>query len=134
MLYGSRRRHHAAGVRRHCRHRNPDMLHRGILPSHERWATFLGRLAYVVIDEAHTMRGVFGSHVGLADANRSPRKEIRRILLEEWAHARLYRSNDERCRAFAGWWRRGHHQRPPTSLDGLILMAVLVDNGHWNDT
>jgi DEAD/DEAH box helicase domain-containing protein len=42
---------------------NPDMLHRGILPSHERWATFLGRLAFVVIDEAHTMRGVFGSHV-----------------------------------------------------------------------
>jgi DEAD/DEAH box helicase domain-containing protein len=42
---------------------NPDMLHRGILPSHERWATFLGRLAFVVVDEAHTMRGVFGSHV-----------------------------------------------------------------------
>jgi DEAD/DEAH box helicase domain-containing protein len=42
---------------------NPDMLHRGILPGHERWAAFLGRLAYVVIDEAHTMRGVFGSHV-----------------------------------------------------------------------
>jgi DEAD/DEAH box helicase domain-containing protein len=42
---------------------NPDMLHRGILPSHERWAAFLGRLAYVVVDEAHTLRGVFGSHV-----------------------------------------------------------------------
>ncbi|HZA81828.1 MAG TPA: DEAD/DEAH box helicase, partial [Actinomycetes bacterium] len=42
---------------------NPDMLHRGILPSHERWAGFLGRLAFVVIDEAHTLRGVFGSHV-----------------------------------------------------------------------
>ena len=42
---------------------NPDMLHRGILPAHERWSGFLGRLAYVVVDEAHTLRGVFGSHV-----------------------------------------------------------------------
>ncbi len=42
---------------------NPDMLHQGILPGHERWAAFLGRLAYVVVDEAHTFRGVFGSHV-----------------------------------------------------------------------
>jgi DEAD/DEAH box helicase domain-containing protein len=42
---------------------NPDMLHRAILPNHERWAGFLGRLAYVVVDEAHTFRGVFGSHV-----------------------------------------------------------------------
>jgi DEAD/DEAH box helicase domain-containing protein len=42
---------------------NPDMLHRGILPSHSRWATFLRRLKYVVVDECHTYRGVFGSHV-----------------------------------------------------------------------
>ncbi|HEY6745489.1 MAG TPA: DEAD/DEAH box helicase [Mycobacteriales bacterium] len=42
---------------------NPDMLHRGILPSHSRWATFLRRLQYVVVDECHTYRGVFGSHV-----------------------------------------------------------------------
>ena len=42
---------------------NPDMLHRGILPGHERWSAFLGRLAFVVVDEAHTLRGVFGSHV-----------------------------------------------------------------------
>jgi DEAD/DEAH box helicase domain-containing protein len=42
---------------------NPDMLHRGILPSHGRWATFLRRLKYVVVDECHTYRGVFGSHV-----------------------------------------------------------------------
>jgi DEAD/DEAH box helicase domain-containing protein len=42
---------------------NPDMVHHGILPGHERWATFLRRLAYVVIDECHTYRGVFGSHV-----------------------------------------------------------------------
>jgi DEAD/DEAH box helicase domain-containing protein len=42
---------------------NPDMLHQGILPGHERWSAFLGRLAFVVVDEAHTLRGVFGSHV-----------------------------------------------------------------------
>jgi DEAD/DEAH box helicase domain-containing protein len=44
---------------------NPDMLHRGILPAHERWGAFLGRLAYVVVDEAHTFRGVFGAHVAV---------------------------------------------------------------------
>jgi DEAD/DEAH box helicase domain-containing protein len=42
---------------------NPDMLHRGILPTHGRWALFLRRLRYVVIDECHAYRGVFGSHV-----------------------------------------------------------------------
>lgn len=42
---------------------NPDMLHQGILPGHEQWSAFLGRLSYVVVDEAHTLRGVFGSHV-----------------------------------------------------------------------
>ncbi|PWI42464.1 DEAD/DEAH box helicase [Streptomyces sp. ICBB 8177] len=42
---------------------NPDMLHRGILPAHQRWASFLRQLRYVVVDECHTYRGVFGSHV-----------------------------------------------------------------------
>jgi DEAD/DEAH box helicase domain-containing protein len=42
---------------------NPDMLHRSILPRHTRWASFLRRLSYVVIDECHVYRGVFGSHV-----------------------------------------------------------------------
>jgi len=43
---------------------NPDMLHIGILPNHQSWSRLLRRLRYVVIDEAHTYRGVFGSHVG----------------------------------------------------------------------
>ena len=42
---------------------NPDMLHAGILPFHGRWADFLHRLRYVVIDELHTYRGLFGGHV-----------------------------------------------------------------------
>ncbi|MBW1597999.1 DEAD/DEAH box helicase [Streptomyces sp. JJ38] len=42
---------------------NPDMLHRGILPGHARWSSFLRSLRYVVVDECHTYRGVFGSHV-----------------------------------------------------------------------
>ncbi|MBB6566087.1 DEAD/DEAH box helicase [Kribbella sandramycini] len=42
---------------------NPDMLHRSVLPNHQRWARFLGCLQYVVIDECHHYRGVFGAHV-----------------------------------------------------------------------
>ncbi|MGI9120228.1 MAG: DEAD/DEAH box helicase [Acidimicrobiales bacterium] len=42
---------------------NPDMVHAGLLPHHARWATFLSRLRYVVVDELHTLRGIFGSHV-----------------------------------------------------------------------
>ena len=42
---------------------NPDMLHTGILPHHTKWEHFLGNLRYIVIDEMHTYRGVFGSHV-----------------------------------------------------------------------
>ena len=43
---------------------NPDMLHVGILPRHDLWGNFMRNLACVVVDEAHTYRGVFGSHVG----------------------------------------------------------------------
>jgi DEAD/DEAH box helicase domain-containing protein len=42
---------------------NPDMLHAGILPHHTLWAEFFRRLKFVVIDEMHAYRGVFGSHV-----------------------------------------------------------------------
>lgn len=42
---------------------NPDMLHRSILPAHPRWSSFLKTLRYVVVDECHSYRGVFGSHV-----------------------------------------------------------------------
>jgi DEAD/DEAH box helicase domain-containing protein len=42
---------------------NPDMLHVGLLPNHKGWGDFLSNLGWVVVDEAHTYRGVFGSHV-----------------------------------------------------------------------
>jgi len=42
---------------------NPDMLHQGILPQHARWNRFFAHLRYVVIDEVHAYRGVFGSHL-----------------------------------------------------------------------
>src|SRR5438445_7181975 len=42
---------------------NPDMVHVGVLPNHDRWGDFLANLRYVVVDEAHVYRGVFGSHV-----------------------------------------------------------------------
>ncbi|GLZ80458.1 helicase [Actinorhabdospora filicis] len=54
-------------LRRHARMllSNPDMVHHGMLPRHERWGRFLRRLKYVIVDECHTYRGVFGSHVAL---------------------------------------------------------------------
>ncbi len=42
---------------------NPDMLHSAILPHHTKWVSFFEHLAFIVIDELHTYRGVFGSHV-----------------------------------------------------------------------
>ncbi|GAB3581849.1 DEAD/DEAH box helicase [Amycolatopsis endophytica] len=54
-------------VRAHARwvFTNPDMLHRGVLAAHSRWARLFRKLSYVVIDECHSYRGVFGSHVAL---------------------------------------------------------------------
>ncbi len=53
----------AARARAHVIASNPDMLHRAVLPHHDRWSPFLAGLRYVVIDELHSYRGVFGSHV-----------------------------------------------------------------------
>lgn len=56
---------------------NPDMLHVGILPNHRAWYKFIRGLRYVVIDEAHVYRGVFGSHV--ANVIRRLRRLCRRF-------------------------------------------------------
>ncbi|MDE3153975.1 MAG: DEAD/DEAH box helicase [Acidobacteriota bacterium] len=53
----------AIRTRAHVVLSNPDMLHSGILPHHPRWAKLFENLRYIVIDELHTYRGVFGSHL-----------------------------------------------------------------------
>jgi DEAD/DEAH box helicase domain-containing protein len=62
---GDTPRSERADIRKHSRIilTNPDMLHVGIMPNHQQWSTFLRHLKYVVVDEAHVYRGVFGSHV-----------------------------------------------------------------------
>jgi DEAD/DEAH box helicase domain-containing protein len=53
---------------------NPDMLHQGILPYHSRWSRFFSNLRYVVVDEMHTYRGIFGSNVA------NVLRRLRRVL------------------------------------------------------
>src|SRR5215216_2987402 len=85
---------------------NPDMLHTGILPHHTNWSDFFTHLRFVIIDETHTYRGVFGSHVAnvirrlkrvanfygarpqfvLASATIGNPKELAEHLIEEPVH------------------------------------------------
>ncbi len=69
-------------VRSHARwvFTNPDMLHHGLLAYHDRWARLLRRLRFVVIDECHAYRGVFGSHVALL------LRRLRRVAARYGAH------------------------------------------------
>ncbi|HZE06521.1 MAG TPA: DEAD/DEAH box helicase, partial [Solirubrobacteraceae bacterium] len=62
---GDTPRHERAAIRRRSNLiiTNPDMLHVGILPHHAAWGDLFANLAFVVVDEAHVYRGVFGSHV-----------------------------------------------------------------------
>jgi len=85
---------------------NPDMLHTGILPHHTNWSDFFANLRFIVVDETHTYRGVFGSHVAnvirrlkrvakfygaapqfiLASATIGNPKELAERLIEEPVH------------------------------------------------
>ncbi|MDQ3762951.1 MAG: DEAD/DEAH box helicase [Actinomycetota bacterium] len=69
-------------VRSHARwvFTNPDMLHHGLLARHDRWTRLLRRLRFVVIDECHAYRGVFGSHVALL------LRRLRRVAARYGAH------------------------------------------------
>ena len=62
---------------------NPDMIHLSLLPHHERWGDFFYNLRYVVIDEAHTYRGVFGSNVA------NVLRRLRRVASFYGAHPRF---------------------------------------------
>ncbi|HEV7171757.1 DEAD/DEAH box helicase [Pedococcus sp.] len=59
---------------------NPDLVHHSLLPRHERWAPFLRALRYVVVDECHVYRGVFGSHLAAL------LRRLRRVCARYGAH------------------------------------------------
>jgi DEAD/DEAH box helicase domain-containing protein len=90
---------------------NPEMLHSGLLPHHERWATFLGRLQYVVLDELHTFRGTFGGHVAQLV------RRLRRLAAHHGADPTFIC-----CSATVG-----EPQRLATALTGVEVTAVLED-------
>ena len=58
---------------------NPDMLHSGIMPHHTKWVKLFENLKYVVLDEIHTYRGVFGSHVANVLKRLSPDMQVLRF-------------------------------------------------------
>ena len=90
---------------------NPDMLHRSLLPRHDRWARLFRRLAMVVVDECHIYRGVFGSHVALV------LRRLRRL-------ARLYGSDPVFVLASATV---ADPARSATALIGAPVTAVIDD-------
>jgi DEAD/DEAH box helicase domain-containing protein len=59
---------------------NPDLLHHSLLPGHARWAAYLRALSFVVVDECHQYRGVFGSHVAMV------LRRLRRVAERYGAH------------------------------------------------
>jgi DEAD/DEAH box helicase domain-containing protein len=91
---------------------NPDMLHVGVLPHHDRWGDVLSNLRYVVVDEAHVYRGVFGSHVG------NVLRRLRRL-------ARVYGAEPQFLLASATI---GNPGELATSLTGLDF-TVIGDDG-----
>ncbi len=90
---------------------NPDWLHHALLPDHRRWGDLLHRLAYVIVDESHVSRGVFGGHVGLV------LRRLRRL-------AQRYDAEPTFLLASATVGNPGEHA---TALTGLEVTEVLED-------
>ena len=90
---------------------NPDMLHLSLLPDHARWGDFLLRLSLVVVDEAHVLRGVFGSHVAMV------LRRLRRLIA-------LHGGAPRWCMATATV---GNPGELATGLTGLPFEVVDVD-------
>ena len=91
---------------------NPDMLHLGILPNHKTWSRLLRGLRYVVLDESHLYRGVFGSHVA------NVLKRLRRIC-------RMYGSSPQYVLCSATISNPGELARDLTGLD----FSVITEDG-----
>ena len=87
---------------------NPDMLHVGILPNHALWASFFRHLRYVVLDEAHTYRGIFGSQVACV------LRRLRRVCA-------LYGSAPQFIAASATIANPGQHVAALTGLEPLVI-------------
>ncbi len=90
---------------------NPEMLHLGILPNHRQWSRLLRQLKFVVIDEAHAYRGVFGSHFAFVI------RRLRRI-------ARLYGSEPQFVMASATL---GNPKEHAEALTGLSVTPITED-------
>src|SRR4030042_505842 len=118
---GDTPRSERADVRRYGRIilTNPDMLHVGIMPNHQSWASLLRHLKYVVVDEAHIYRGVFGSHVACV------LRRLRRLC-------RLYGSNPQFILCSATVANPGEHA---LALTGLPCEVVDKDGSPrgWKD-
>jgi DEAD/DEAH box helicase domain-containing protein len=87
---------------------NPDMLHIGVLPRHDLWGDFLHNLQFVVVDEAHVYRGVFGSHVA------NVLRRLRRL-------ARIYGAEPQFLLASATIANAGELARALTGEDATVV-------------
>jgi DEAD/DEAH box helicase domain-containing protein len=87
---------------------NPDMLHHNLLPQHHRWAAFFRRVQFVIIDECHQYRGVFGSHMA---------QIMRRLRRITSLHGRPPGGKPVFILSSATVSQPGHHARMLTGLD-----------------
>src|SRR4051812_10104817 len=103
---------------------NPDMVHLALLADHARWADFMLRLSVVVIDEAHVLRGVFGSHVAMV------LRRLRRLIA-------LHGGNPRWCLASATVGNPAELAERLTGLDVEVVEADAAPRGRklfamWN--
>ncbi len=99
---------------------NPDMLHLGVLPHHDRWGDVLANLEYVIVDEAHVYRGVFGSHVA------NVLRRLRRL-------AAVYGADPQFLLASATIANPGELAKTLTGLEATVVSGRLGAAGGEND-
>jgi DEAD/DEAH box helicase domain-containing protein len=96
----------------------PDTLHLALLPGHTRWASFFARLRYVIVDECHGYRGVFGSHVAQV------LRRLRRVAA--YYAAGGYRGVKGRSRPVGAWQRGNASAQAERSGPVFILASATV--------